>query len=195
MNFHCPVRFSKFDDVKIGYPPGDFRRRVISVKIITSMIFLNHYSRQWILIPTFGNDHISYPWEKRNSSTQKYWLGKGYVGFEEGKHLQAFLFSGNEQLKIIRLSLLRSSRWCSFSKGGILLMEEILHHLIGSLPHYLQGFIHPRRCRISSINSLFSFRTGIQGYVNTRKFTASMVDWGILSRWMWVHNFWMSVAK
>ena len=30
---------------------------------------------------------------------------------------------------------------------------EILHQLIGSLSHYLQGFIHPRWCRISSINS------------------------------------------
>ena len=36
----------------------------------------------------------------------------------------------------------------------ILLMEEILHQLIGSLHHYLQGFIHPRWCRISSINSI-----------------------------------------
>ena len=33
-------------------------------------------------------------------------------------------------------------------------MEEILHQLIGSLYHYFQGFIHPRRCRISSINSM-----------------------------------------
>ena len=33
----------------------------------------------------------------------------------------------------------------------ILLMEE--HQLIGSLSHYLQGFIHARWCRISSINS------------------------------------------
>ena len=32
-------------------------------------------------------------------------------------------------------------------------MEGILHQLIGSLSHYLQGFIHPRWCRISSINS------------------------------------------
>ena len=32
-------------------------------------------------------------------------------------------------------------------------MEEILHQLIGRLSHYLQGFIHPRWCRISSINS------------------------------------------
>ena len=40
-----------------------------------------------------------------------------------------------------------------------LLMAEILHQLIqliGSLSHYLQGFIHPRRCRISSINSISS---------------------------------------
>ena len=28
-------------------------------------------------------------------------------------------------------------------------MEELLHHLIGSLSHYLQGFIHPKWCRIS----------------------------------------------
>ena len=35
----------------------------------------------------------------------------------------------------------------------LLLMEEILHELICSLSHYLQGFIHPRWCRISAINS------------------------------------------
>ena len=35
----------------------------------------------------------------------------------------------------------------------ILLMEEILHQLICSLCHYLQVFMHPGWCRISSINS------------------------------------------
>jgi len=35
-------------------------------------------------------------------------------------------------------------------------MEEILHQLIGSLSHYSQGYIHPRRCRISSINSIIA---------------------------------------
>ena len=34
------------------------------------------------------------------------------------------------------------------------MMEEILHQLIGSLPQYLQTFLHPRWCRISSINSI-----------------------------------------
>ena len=40
-------------------------------------------------------------------------------------------------------------------KGGplLLLMAEILHQLIGSFSHYLQGSIHPRWCRISAINS------------------------------------------
>ncbi len=33
-------------------------------------------------------------------------------------------------------------------------MAEILHQLIGSLSHYLQGCIHPRWCRISAINSI-----------------------------------------
>ena len=31
-----------------------------------------------------------------------------------------------------------------FLQMMIPLMEEILHHLIGSLSHYLRGFIHPR---------------------------------------------------
>ena len=35
---------------------------------------------------------------------------------------------------------------------ALLLMEEILHQLISSLSHYLQGFLHPRWCRISAIN-------------------------------------------
>ena len=35
----------------------------------------------------------------------------------------------------------------------IRLMEETLHQLIGRLSHCLQGFMHPRWCRISSINS------------------------------------------
>ena len=34
-------------------------------------------------------------------------------------------------------------------------MEEILHQVIGGLSHYLQEFIHPSWCRISSINSMF----------------------------------------
>ena len=38
----------------------------------------------------------------------------------------------------------------------LLLMEEILHQMIGRLSHCLQGFIHPRWCRISSIDSTFT---------------------------------------
>ena len=38
----------------------------------------------------------------------------------------------------------------------VVLMEDILHQLIGSLSHDLQCFIHVGWCRISSINSIFS---------------------------------------
>ena len=40
--------------------------------------------------------------------------------------------------------------------GAILLMVQKSGSPVevGSLPHYLQGFIHPRWCRISSINSM-----------------------------------------
>ena len=45
--------------------------------------------------------------------------------------------------------------WQLFGFHLILLMAEILHQLIGSLSHYLQGFIHPRwLLGISSINSI-----------------------------------------
>ena len=37
----------------------------------------------------------------------------------------------------------------------LLLMEEILHQLIGSLSQNLQGFIHPRWCRISSFHQQY----------------------------------------
>ena len=43
--------------------------------------------------------------------------------------------------------------WIS-EPAAILLMAEILHQLVGSLSHYLQGFIHPRWCKISSINRI-----------------------------------------
>ena len=53
--------------------------------------------------------------------------------------------------------------WCWYRKPSsqthaspvlILFMEEILHQLIGSLSHFSQGFIHPKWCRILSINSM-----------------------------------------
>ena len=48
------------------------------------------------------------------------------------------------------ISVLFTSEWIRV----ILLMEEILHQLVGSLSHYLHGFIHPRWWRTSSINSI-----------------------------------------
>ena len=44
-----------------------------------------------------------------------------------------------------------------FQSWLLLLMEEILHQLIGSFSHYLQGFIHSRWCKISSTNSSTGF--------------------------------------
>ena len=42
----------------------------------------------------------------------------------------------------------------TIEKKRILLMEEILQQLIGSLSPYLQGLVHLRWCKISSINSI-----------------------------------------
>ncbi len=48
----------------------------------------------------------------------------------------------------------QSSENDSVESLDILLMAEILHQLIGSLSHYFYGFMHPRWCRISVINSI-----------------------------------------
>jgi len=45
-------------------------------------------------------------------------------------------------------------------------MEEILHQLIGSLSNYFQGFIRPRWCRISSINSILYFELFCHGDIH-----------------------------
>ena len=71
-------------------------------------------------------------------------------------------------------------RWCEFSSRPVKSLESrkapikpkqkqrlILTYcwwrksgqFIGSLSHYLQGFIHPRWCRISSINSILTLKT------------------------------------
>ena len=67
------------------------------------------------------------------------------------------------QLQLATCIFKPEDRWCVFLLkmlglwDVILLMEEILHQLIGSLSHYLQGFVHPRWCRISSINSSYGY--------------------------------------
>ena len=48
----------------------------------------------------------------------------------------------SEGLQIIS-QLAVDKHWDRWHPKNILLMEEILHQLIGSLSHYLQGFIHP----------------------------------------------------
>ena len=51
------------------------------------------------------------------------------------------------------MTMIQSSWWLQ-PIWKILLMEEILHQLVDCLSHYLQGFVHFRWCRISSINRI-----------------------------------------
>ena len=57
-------------------------------------------------------------------------------------------------------------------------MEEILHHLIGSLSHYLQDFVHPRWLFvISSINNIKGhFLLLISSSINFDPFTVYPPD-------------------
>ena len=65
-----------------------------------------------------------------------------------------------------KMQVKRCSRWVLDGDTVILLMEEILHQLIGSLSHYFQGFIRPRWCRISSINSILYFELFCHGDIH-----------------------------
>ena len=55
----------------------------------------------------------------------------------------------------------------------ILLNGRNLHQLIGSVSHYLQGFVCPRWCRISEASTVgepeISVKTAIQRYFATNK--------------------------
>ena len=53
----------------------------------------------------------------------------------------------------------------------LLLMEEILHQLICNLSHYLQGFIDPRWCRISSINRIIAWGCTVNHVMNISIYT------------------------
>ena len=61
------------------------------------------------------------------------------------------------------------------SKTLILLMAEILHQLVCSSSQYLQGYIHPRWCRISSINSIKPNNGGLEDKISFSKGTFSKV--------------------
>jgi len=63
----------------------------------------------------------------------------------------------------------------------VLLMEEILHQLIGSSSHSLQGFMHPRWCRISAINRMTG-RLGLLGSFHFHVLAARLVLGGKLHR-------------
>ena len=79
------------------------------------------------------------------------------------------------------------------SNPMILLMEEILHQLICSLSHYLQGFIHPRWCRISSINSMAPFCRGHISNVTSWYWAGWIIidsHWAIQWLWMGHDLFW-----
>ena len=67
-----------------------------------------------------------------------------------------------------RVTSTPSSKTKELGTSFILLMDEILHQLIGSLSHYSQGFIHPWWCRISSINCMLVRKLTCQGLGSIR---------------------------
>ena len=72
------------------------------------------------------------------------------------------------------------------SLEGSFITSDILwykHQLIGSLSHSLQGFIHPRWCRISSINSMtwFDFFWCSQNFDKSKKRRPQTVQYGYTS--------------
>ena len=63
------------------------------------------------------------------------------------------------QVKVLKF-MTKGTNWMWFQWSWkifvILLMAEILHQLIGSLFHYLQGFIHPRWCINSRTSAVWN---------------------------------------
>ena len=62
----------------------------------------------------------------------------------------------------IKATPFKTSHDCDAHVWSLLLMDKILHQLIGSLSHSFQSFRHPRWCRISSINSSTGIRVALK---------------------------------
>ena len=58
---------------------------------------------------------------------------------------------------------------------------------VGSLSQYLQGFIHPRWCRISSINSIFNkfYTEQVAQYLPIHGFMTALVQHSVSARKIW----------
>ena len=82
------------------------------------------------------------------------------IDFWDGQHLDSSLNGTQARgapMNLLGIQMEVMQIWGSmlnFRACWILLMAEILHQLIWIISHYLHGFIHPRWCRISSINSI-----------------------------------------
>ena len=65
-------------------------------------------------------------------------------------------WSGKVNLNVLKAAIYPKTSQDHFEThlNTILLMAKILHQLMGSLSLYLQGFVNPRWCRISSVNSM-----------------------------------------
>ena len=61
---------------------------------------------------------------------------------------------GNNFCKSLERSPFDTVHGSEIPETNILLMAEILHQLVWRISRYLHGFIHPRWCRIVSINSI-----------------------------------------
>ena len=90
--------------------------------------------------------HVNFQGCTRSEFENKYWIKKRIVLH----HLLGGFFRILEKMQRFESSV----DGAVLIPTSILLMAEMLHQLIGTLSHCLQGFLHPRRCRISSFNSI-----------------------------------------
>ena len=126
----------------------DLVHLIIQLKLFA--VYVNIYSRWLGCFRSGKNGRIN----ERNLSTER-----DFPSYDERFFFFCWVFFvGLKTLKFVIyvwssfLNMKKEAKMCR-STLYLLLMEEILHQLIGSLSHSLWGVILPRWCRISSINS------------------------------------------
>ena len=107
----------------------------------------------WETLSTLRNSAVRILLDNRGENSKRRTAFHGLSWSKKAFISKHWFFLHGSKFRNVTPKSIEAPYWANLGRP-MLLMEEILHQLVGSLSQYLQGSLHPRWCRISSINSM-----------------------------------------